>query len=106
MRQQWHLKKTTIGGSSVNQHAHVEAAWPLSQGASTIIASAEDMFQDICSFLDQWLPRYRDNNRSYITVALGCTGGQHRSVYLAERLYRRYREDYPEVNIRHRELQS
>jgi UPF0042 nucleotide-binding protein len=68
--------------------------------------SAEDMFQDICSFLDQWLPRYRDNNRSYITVALGCTGGQHRSVYLAERLYRRYREDYPEVNIRHRELQS
>ena len=69
-------------------------------------ATAEDMFQDICSFLDQWLPRYRDNNRSYITVALGCTGGQHRSVYLAERLYRRYREDYPEVNIRHRELQS
>lgn len=68
--------------------------------------SAEDMFQDICSFLDRWLPRYRDNNRSYITVALGCTGGQHRSVYLAERLYRRYQADYPEVNIRHRELQG
>ncbi len=69
-------------------------------------SSAEDMFRDICSFLDRWLPRYRDNNRSYITVALGCTGGQHRSVYLAERLYQRYRADYPEVNIRHRELQS
>ena len=68
--------------------------------------SAEELFQDICSFLDQWLPRYRDNNRSYITVALGCTGGQHRSVYLAERLYRRYQADYPEVNIRHRELRG
>ncbi len=69
-------------------------------------AAAEEMFQDICSFLDHWLPHYRDNNRSYITVALGCTGGQHRSVYLAERLYQRYKTLYPEVNIRHRELQT
>ncbi len=68
--------------------------------------AAEEIFQDICAFLDRWLPRYRENNRSYITVALGCTGGQHRSVYLAERLYQRYRTQYPEVNIRHRELQS
>jgi RNase adapter protein RapZ len=66
----------------------------------------EEMFDDICGFLDRWLPRYRDNNRSYITVALGCTGGQHRSVYLAERLFHRYREQYPQVKIRHRELQS
>ena len=69
-------------------------------------AKVEDMLSDICQFLDRWLPEYRDNNRSYITVALGCTGGQHRSVYLAERLYRHYRSQYPEVNIRHRELQS
>ncbi len=66
----------------------------------------EEMFEDICGFLDRWLPRYRDNNRSYITVALGCTGGQHRSVYLAERLFHRYQGQYPEVKIRHRELQS
>jgi UPF0042 nucleotide-binding protein len=66
----------------------------------------EEMFEGICSFLDSWLPRYRDNNRSYITVALGCTGGQHRSVYLAERLFERYQGQYPEVKIRHRELQS
>jgi UPF0042 nucleotide-binding protein len=65
-----------------------------------------EMFQDISGFLDTWLPHYRDNNRSYITVALGCTGGQHRSVYLAERLYQRYKSLYAEVNIRHRELQS
>jgi UPF0042 nucleotide-binding protein len=69
-------------------------------------AVAGEMFEDICSFLDRWLPRYHDNNRSYITVALGCTGGQHRSVYLAERLYRRYCADFPEVNIRHRELEG
>lgn len=65
-----------------------------------------EMFESICDFLDRWLPRYRDNNRSYITVALGCTGGQHRSVYLAERLYQRYQGQYPEVKIRHRELQN
>jgi UPF0042 nucleotide-binding protein len=65
-----------------------------------------EMFNGICDFLDHWLPHYRDNNRSYITVALGCTGGQHRSVYLAERLFQRYREQYPHVKIRHRELQS
>jgi len=67
---------------------------------------SKEIFEDICTFLDRWLPRYRDNNRSYITVALGCTGGQHRSVYLAERLYNRYKTLYPEVNVRHRELQN
>ncbi len=67
---------------------------------------ALDLFNEIADFLDSWLPRYRDSNRSYITVAVGCTGGQHRSVYLAEKLYRRFRHDYPEANLRHRELQD
>jgi UPF0042 nucleotide-binding protein len=69
-------------------------------------AMAQDLFEDISSFLHRWLPRYRDSNRSYFTVALGCTGGQHRSVYLAEKLYQQFREQYPEVNLRHRELQA
>ncbi len=64
-----------------------------------------ELYRDIRHYLDNWLPRYRDSNRSYITVALGCTGGQHRSVYLADRLFRHYREQYPNVHIRHRELQ-
>lgn len=64
-----------------------------------------ELYQDICDYLDRWLPCYGESNRSYITVAVGCTGGQHRSVYLADRLYRRYRELYPEVHIRHREMQ-
>lgn len=64
----------------------------------------EELYQDICSFLDRWLPRYRDSNRSYMTISLGCTGGQHRSVYLADRLYKHYLEQYPEIHVRHREL--
>jgi len=64
-----------------------------------------ELFDDLCHYLDKWLPRYRQSNRSYMTVALGCTGGRHRSVYLADRLYNHYRNQYPELHIRHRELQ-
>lgn len=66
---------------------------------------ADELYRDICAYLDSWLPRYKDSNRSYMTVAIGCTGGQHRSVYLADRLFHRYREQYPDIHIRHRELQ-
>jgi len=65
----------------------------------------EELYRDISGFLDTWLPRYRDSNRSYITIALGCTGGQHRSVYLAERLFRECKDQLPQVHLRHRELQ-
>jgi UPF0042 nucleotide-binding protein len=65
-----------------------------------------ELLEEIAAFLERWLPAYRDNNRSYVTIALGCTGGQHRSVYVAEKLYKRFRDQYPEVNLRHRELRS
>jgi UPF0042 nucleotide-binding protein len=65
----------------------------------------EDLYRDIRVYLDNWLPHYRDSNRSYLTVSLGCTGGQHRSVYLANRLFQHYRQQFPQVQIRHRELQ-
>ncbi len=64
-----------------------------------------ELYTDIRDFLDTWLPRYRESNRSYMTVAIGCTGGQHRSVYLANRLFQHYRQQYPGVHVRHRELQ-
>lgn len=64
----------------------------------------QELFQDICQYLDNWLPRYREGNRSYMNIALGCTGGQHRSVYLAERLFRHYKGTLPDINIKHREL--
>jgi UPF0042 nucleotide-binding protein len=65
----------------------------------------QHLVADIRQFLEDWLPRYRENNRSYVTIAVGCTGGQHRSVYLAEKLYAHFREKYPDVKLRHRELQ-
>ncbi len=64
-----------------------------------------ELLQDICNYLDKWLPRYRESNRSYMTIAVGCTGGQHRSVYLADRLYEHCRSGHQSVDIRHRELQ-
>ena len=64
----------------------------------------QEMFADIRDFLQTWLPRFEDNNRSYMTVALGCTGGQHRSVYLCERLSRHFAALGKNVQVRHREL--
>jgi UPF0042 nucleotide-binding protein len=56
-------------------------------------------------FLDSWLPRMRSDTRSYVTVAFGCTGGRHRSVYLAERLAEHFRRhDWGVVAVFHREL--
>jgi len=66
---------------------------------------AEELYRDIRGYLDNWLPRYRDSNRSYMTVAIGCTGGRHRSVYLADRLYRHYHDHFANIHVRHRELQ-
>ena len=63
----------------------------------------EKMFRDIASFIESWLPAYVRDNRSYLTIALGCTGGQHRSVYLAGRLADHFRATSP-VLVRHRDL--
>lgn len=62
------------------------------------------MQADIEHFLSRWLPRFEENSRSYLTVAIGCTGGQHRSVYLADKLYLAFKENWQNVQVRHREL--
>ncbi|MGB5325520.1 MAG: RNase adapter RapZ [Pseudomonadales bacterium] len=62
------------------------------------------MVDDIREYLERWLPCYRSDNRSYLTVSIGCTGGRHRSVYLAEQLYAHFRTSDGEVQVRHREL--
>lgn len=59
------------------------------------------MVEDIRNFIATWLPCYMRDNRSYLTIATGCTGGQHRSVYIAERLARYFR-DSMRVLVRHR----
>ena len=63
----------------------------------------ERMYGDIYHFVASWLPDYARDNRSYLTVAIGCTGGRHRSVYLVERLARAFAPRY-QVQRRHREL--
>ncbi len=65
---------------------------------------ALEMQQDITQFLERWLPRIRQDNRSYLTVAIGCTGGQHRSVYLTEQLAEHFSQQMENVHVRHREL--
>jgi UPF0042 nucleotide-binding protein len=67
--------------------------------------NVQRMLADIWQFLDDWLPCYIRDNRSYLTVAIGCTGGRHRSVYFVEALARRFQAQLP-VLIRHRELVS
>lgn len=63
----------------------------------------EDMFADIGAFLDRWLEPLARNHRSYVTVAIGCTGGQHRSVYLVERLAEEFGQEWTTLK-RHREM--
>jgi len=65
---------------------------------------AMQMYADIRDFLQKWLPFYERNNRSYITVSVGCTGGQHRSVFLCEKLGKHFRTLIKNVQIRHREI--
>jgi UPF0042 nucleotide-binding protein len=66
-------------------------------------AGAQRMLADIGAFLEQWLPCYIRDNRSYLSVAIGCTGGRHRSVYFSELLAQRFRPALPTL-VRHREL--
>ncbi|OSZ73465.1 RNase adapter RapZ [Hydrogenophaga sp. IBVHS1] len=63
------------------------------------------MEQQISDFLRHWMPHMLRDHRSYVTVALGCTGGQHRSVYLAERLAQAFRAEWS-TRVRHRELDA
>lgn len=63
---------------------------------------ATELLSDIRAFVAKWLPSFKKDNRSYLTVAVGCTGGQHRSVYMAERLGAYFNET-ERVVVRHRE---
>jgi UPF0042 nucleotide-binding protein len=67
---------------------------------------AAQFLGDITAFLERWLPSLVRSNRSYLTIAVGCTGGQHRSVYLAERLAAHFNGRFGQALIRHRDLAS
>ena len=61
-----------------------------------------EMVGDIEHFIEKWLPSYQATNRQYLTIAIGCTGGQHRSVYVAETLAKHFAQKMTSVAIRHR----
>lgn len=64
------------------------------------------MFADLTGFLTRWLRHFSATNRSYLTIAVGCTGGQHRSVYICNRLSEYFGAQYHNVQVRHRELEA
>ena len=62
------------------------------------------MLQSITRFLGEWIPRFEQENRSYMTISIGCTGGKHRSVYLAQRIADMLRAGRDKLSVRHRDL--
>ena len=79
----------------------------LDQAVIDFLVTQDDataMQTDIADFLAKWLPRFEASNRSYMTVAIGCTGGQHRSVFLCEQLKQLFSGQISNVQVLHREL--
>ncbi|HEY2145729.1 MAG TPA: RNase adapter RapZ [Steroidobacteraceae bacterium] len=68
-------------------------------------ASVRSMIADLTAFLERRMSEFSQANRSYLTIAVGCTGGQHRSVYIVEQLAEHFRRSYPHVLTRHASLQ-
>ena len=68
------------------------------------VPEVQRFLNDVSGFMMDWAPKFRDDDRSYLTIAIGCTGGQHRSVYLTEALSKRLGSDLFDVLLRHRDL--
>ncbi|MDH5387092.1 MAG: RNase adapter RapZ [Gammaproteobacteria bacterium] len=65
----------------------------------------QDMLKHIRQFMQDWIPKFEKQNRHYLTVSIGCTGGQHRSVFIAQQLCDDFNELIDNVSVRHREMQ-
>ena len=90
----WDARLRPLSGRDADVRGYLEAR-----------VEVADYVAQVEGFLDTWLPKLRSETRSYVTVAFGCSGGRHRSVYLAERLARHCRETgWAEVAVHHREL--
>lgn len=69
-------------------------------------AEVQELFDDLFHYLQKWLPRVGASNRAYVTIAIGCTGGQHRSVYMVERLAAALQPSLGNIQVRHRDARS
>ncbi len=81
----------------------------LDEPIKAFLAKENDVTQiqsQIISFFNTWLPSLQRNNRSYVTIGIGCTGGQHRSVYLAQQLGEHFKNEGQDVQIRHKMLEQ
>lgn len=67
-------------------------------------AEVQEMLNHIEGFMTSWIPKFKQQNRCYLTVSIGCTGGQHRSVFIAQQLYDNFRSSNENVAVRHREM--
>jgi len=88
-------------------HADLRPLTGLDPEVAQFLEDAPDvrkLREDIADFLERWIPRFESEGRNYLTVAVGCTGGQHRSVYVVHYLANRFREAGQRVLVRHREL--
>ncbi len=66
--------------------------------------TVQEYFWQLKTFLHTWIPRFEEGNRNYLTVAIGCTGGQHRSVFMVEKLAAAFSPLFHDIQVRHREL--
>lgn len=64
----------------------------------------KELGDDIIGFMDRWIPKFVENQRHYLTLSIGCTGGQHRSVYITETIATHLRQHWKQINVRHRDL--
>jgi UPF0042 nucleotide-binding protein len=89
----WQVELRTLTGLDADVIRYLEA-----------IPEVQDLLKNICSFLETWIPHFEADNRSYITIAIGCTGGQHRSVYMVESIAKKISHQITNTQTRHREL--
>lgn len=64
----------------------------------------QHLLSDLCAFLRTWIPHFKADNRNYVTIGIGCTGGQHRSVYMVQKMATQLQPDVPSVQVRHRDI--
>ena len=89
----WELALRRLNGRDEPVKAFLDAA-----------PAVQEMIDDVVEFLHKWIPRYQDSQRSYLTVAIGCTGGMHRSVYVAEAIANRLGGAAHAIRTHHNEL--